>query len=133
MTIPLWLPRSLRTSLYSPSVHSHHLFLISSASVVAPCRFCPLLFPTLNEISLGISNSLEEISSLSHSIVFLCLFALITEEGFLIFLCYTLELCIQMGLSFLFSFFFHFSSQLFVRPPKTTILPFCISFSWRWS
>ena len=24
-------------------------------------------------------------------------------------------------------------SQLFVRPPQTTILPFCISFSWRWS
>ena len=30
--------------------------------------------------SLGISNFLEEISSLSHSIVFLCIFALITEE-----------------------------------------------------
>ena len=25
-----------------------------------------------------------------------------------------------------------FFSQLFVRPPKTTILPFCISFSWGW-
>ena len=24
-------------------------------------------------------------------------------------------------------------SQLFVRPPQTTILPFCISFSWGWS
>ena len=33
--------------------------------------------------SLGISNYLEEISSLSHSIVFLYFFALITEEGFL--------------------------------------------------
>ena len=33
--------------------------------------------------SLGISNFLEEISSLSHSIVFLYFFALITEEGFL--------------------------------------------------
>ena len=31
--------------------------------------------------SLGISNFLEEISSLSHSIVFLYFFALITEEG----------------------------------------------------
>ena len=30
--------------------------------------------------SLGISNSLEVISSLSHSIVFLYFFALITEE-----------------------------------------------------
>ena len=26
-----------------------------------------------------------------------------------------------------------FLSQLFVRPPQTTILPFCISFSWGWS
>ena len=34
--------------------------------------------------SLGISNFFEEISSLSHSIVFLYFFALITEEGFLI-------------------------------------------------
>ena len=38
--------------------------------------------------------------------------ALITEEGFLISPCYSLELCIQMGLSFLFSFAFHFSSFL---------------------
>ena len=36
--------------------------------------------------SLGISNFPEEISSLSHSIVFLNFFALITEEDFLIFL-----------------------------------------------
>ena len=54
--------------------------------------------------SLGISNFLEEISSLSHSIVFLYFFALIIEEGFLISPCYSLELCIQMGVSFLFSF-----------------------------
>ena len=26
-----------------------------------------------------------------------------------------------------------FFSQLFLMPPKTTILPFCISFSWGWS
>ena len=54
--------------------------------------------------SLGISNYLEEISSLAHSIVFLYLFALITEEGFLISPCYSLELCIKMGISFFFSF-----------------------------
>ena len=62
--------------------------------------------------SLGISNFLEEISSLSHSIVFLYFFALITEEGFLISPCYSLELCIQLGISFPFSFAFHFSSFL---------------------
>ena len=39
-------------------------------------------------------------------------FSLITEEGFLISPCYSLELCIQMDISFLFSFAFHFSSFL---------------------
>ena len=56
------------------------------------------------------SVSHEEISSLSHSIVFLYFFALIAEEGFHISPCYSLELCIQMLISFLFSFAFHFSS-----------------------
>ena len=49
--------------------------------------------------SLGISNFLEEIASLSHSIIFLYFFALITEEGFLISSCYSLELCIQMDIT----------------------------------
>ena len=44
------------------------------------------------ECSLGMSNFLEEISSLSYSIVFLYCFALITEEGFLISPCYSLKL-----------------------------------------
>ena len=65
------------------------------------------------KFSLGISNFLEEISSLSHSIVFLYFFALIAEEGFLISPCYSLELCIQMLISFLFSFAFWFASLLF--------------------
>ena len=58
--------------------------------------------------SLGISNFLKEISSLSYSVVFLYLFALIAEEAF-ISPCYSLELCIQMLISFLFSLAFHFS------------------------
>ena len=49
-----------------------------------------------------------EISSHSHSIVFLYFFALIIEEGFLISPCYSLEHCIQMGMSFLFFFVFCF-------------------------
>ena len=79
--------------------------------------------------SLGICNFLEEISSLSHSIVFLYFFPLITEEGFLNSPCYSLELCIQMGVS---SFsplpLLLFFSQIIVRTPQTTILPFCIFF-----
>ena len=49
------------------------------------------------KFSLGMLNFLEEISSFSHSIVFLYFFALITEEGFLISPCYSLKLHIQMG------------------------------------
>ena len=60
--------------------------------------------------SLGISNFLEVISGLSHSFVFLYFFALISEEGFLNSPCYSLELCIQMGISFFFSFAFCFPS-----------------------
>jgi len=78
---PSWLSGSWRSFLYSSSVYSCHLFF----------------------------DFLKEISSLSHSVVFLYFFALITEEGFLI-SHYSLELCIQMGISFLFSFAFRFSS-----------------------
>ena len=53
--------------------------------------------------SLDICNFLEEISSLSLSDVFLYFFALITEESFLMSPGYSLELCIQMGISFLFA------------------------------
>src|SRR5574341_678648 len=60
--------------------------------------------------SLGISDFLEEISSLSHSVVFLNFFSLITKEGFLISPRFSLELCIQMGILVLFSFAFRFSS-----------------------
>ena len=77
--------------------------------------------------SLGTSNFLEEFSSLSHSIVFFYLFALITEEIFLISPCYSLEFKWAfkwVGLSF---------SLLFVRPSQTAILLFCIYFSWSWS
>ena len=53
--------------------------------------------------SVGISNCLEEISSLSHSIIFLNFFALITED------CYPAIL----SLSCLFFFFFYFNSYVF--------------------
>ena len=46
--------------------------------------------------SFGISDFLDEIPSLSHSVVFLYFFALIADKGFLISSCYSLELCIQI-------------------------------------
>ena len=78
--------------------------------LLGPYHFCPLSSPSLHEMFLGISDFLEEIPSLSHSVVFLYFFALMAEEGFLISSCYSLELCIQMLVSFLFSFAFCFSS-----------------------
>ena len=88
-----WLSGLWRSFLYRSSMYSCQLFLISSASV-RPIPFLSLLHQLHRKCSLGISNFLEEISSLSHSIVFLYFFASIPEEGFLISLCYSLELCI---------------------------------------
>ena len=48
-------------------------------------------------------------------------FALITEEGFLVSPCYSLELCIQMGISFLFSFAFPRSSPTHRVPSRETL------------
>ena len=79
------------------------------------------LCPSLHEMLPCISNFLEEISSLSHSIVFLYFFALITEKGFLISPCYSLELCLQVGISFLFSFAFLFYSFLAVCKASSDI------------
>ena len=62
--------------------------------------------------SLDSSNFLEDISSHSHSIVFLYFFVLFICEGFLISSSYCLELCIQLGISFPFSLAFCFSSFL---------------------
>ena len=94
---------SQHQSLFQGVNSSHEVAKVPTISVCYRAYLCM-------KCSLGISNFLEEISSLSHSIVFLYFFALIAEEGFLISPCYSLELCIQMGISFLFSFSFHFSS-----------------------
>ena len=112
-----------------------HFFLIFFASVCS-IPFLVLYWAHLClKYSLGISNFLKEISSLSHSIIFLYFFSLITEEGFLIFPCSffgTLHLDGYISL-FLLCFSRLFLSKLFVRLPQIAILPFCISFSWGWS
>ena len=106
-------------------MYSCHLFLISSAfvrsipSVLYRAQLCM-------KGSLSISNYLEERSRLSHSIVFLYLFALIIEEDFLM-----LSLLFFGNLHsngyifpFLLCLLLLFFSQLFVRPPETTIFAF---------
>ena len=55
--------------------------------------------------------------------------------------CWVFQICWHTESSSMDCFAFRFSplpldsllSQLFVRPPQTTILPFCISLSWGWS
>ena len=87
----LFLSGSLRPFVYSSPLYSCHLFY-SLLLLLGPYHFCPLVSPSLHEMILCISNFLEEISSISHSIVFLYFFALITEEVFLTSPCYCLEL-----------------------------------------
>ena len=71
--------------LHCSSVYSCHLFLISSASVrsIPFLSFIVPISQLFMKCPLGISNFLEAISSLSHSIVSLYFFALITEDAFL--------------------------------------------------
>ena len=107
---PSWSSGSWTSFLYSSSVYTCYLFLKSSASL----RSIP--FPSFIEPIFAWNVPLVFLRVFSkRSLVFpiLCFysisFALITEEGFLISLCYSLELCFQMGISFLFSFASHFS------------------------
>ena len=100
-----------REDLFCSSVFSCHLFLISSASVRS-IPFLSFIVPifvwNIPLVPLIFLNRYH----LSNSIVFLYFFALFTEESFLISLCYSLKLCSQMGIFFLFSFTFCFSSFL---------------------
>ena len=111
-----------------------HPFLISSAFV----QTLPFLFfivptmawnvPVISPISL--MRSLVLLILLFSSLYWHCSF-----KSPLISLCYSLELCIQLSISFPFSLAFGFFPLLFVKPPQTTTLPSCISFSlgWFWS
>ena len=89
---PSWLSGSWRSFLYI-SVYSCHLFLTSSASVRS-IQFLSFIVSFILAWTIVpfccISNFLEEVSSLSHSIVSLYFFALIAEEGFFISPCYSL-------------------------------------------
>ena len=104
---PSWLSGSRRSFLYSSSSYSWHLFLISYASVRA------MQFLSFIVHIFAWNVPLVSLVFLKRpSIDFLYFFALIAEEGFLISPCYSLELCIQMGTAFLFSFSFNLSSFL---------------------
>ena len=111
--------------LYSFSVYSCHLFLISSVSVKS-IPFLSLYWALLcMKYPLGIYNFLEEISSLSHSIVFLYFFALITGRfSYLSLLFFGTLYSNGYIFPFLLCLSLLFFLQLFVRPPQTTFLHF---------
>ena len=90
---PSWLSESLKPFLYSSSVYSCHLFLISFA-FVRSLLFLSFIMPIL-AWSLDSSNFPEEISSLFHSVVFLYVFALFIQESLLISPCY-LEMLLHL-------------------------------------
>ena len=95
-----------------------------------------LLLTSTTKCSLGISNFLEEIFSLSHSIVFLYFFALFIEEAFLSLLAILWNsACSWMYLSLSPLLFTSLLSSAICNAPRTTTLPSSISFSlgWFWS
>ena len=124
----LCLSWSWRSFLYSSSVYSCHLFLISSASG----RSIPFLFFIKPIFAWNVP--LVSLIFLKRSLVFPILlfssiFLCIDRWRRLSYLSLLFSgLCIQLDISFPFFFcLLHlFFSQLFVSPPQTTILPFCI-------
>ena len=127
---PLWLSRSLRPFLYSSSVYSCHLFLISSVSVrylsfsVLYCAHLMWTIPVIAPVFL--KRSLVFPILLFSSISLHCLLSLLFS-GILLSVGYILPF-----LPCLLLFFF---PQLFTKSPQTTTLLSCISFSlgWFWS
>ena len=128
---PLSLSRSLRPFLYS-FLYSCRLLLISSV-LLGPYHFCPLLCPSLHEMfpwylliflkrSLVFPILLFSSVSLHGTLrkAFLSLLAILWNSAFR---------WVYLSFSLYPSLFF---SQLFVRPPQTAILLFCISFSRGW-
>ena len=130
---PSWLSGSLRSFLYSSSVYSCQLILILSAYV----RSIPFLSLTVPIFERNVP--LVSVIFLKRSLVFpILLFSSVSLY------CSLRKIFFFFNLSLLFFGTLHsdgyiFSplplasllSQLFVRPSKTTILPFCISCSCR--
>ena len=104
---PLWLSGSWRSFFVLFCV-----FLPPFLNIFCFCRAIPFLSFTVPIFAWNVP--LVSLMFLKRSLVFPFIFlyflALITEEAFLFSPCYSLELCILMGISFLFSFAFCFSS-----------------------
>ena len=83
--------------------------------------FCPLSCPSLCEKFPWYLQLSKGISSLSCSVVFFYLFALFTKEAFLSLLA-IVELCIQVGVFFPFSFDFRFCTVLLISQASKVML-----------
>ena len=123
---PLMLSRSLKSFLYNFSLCSYHLFLISSAFVRS------ILF-----LSFAWNVPLVSLIFLKRTVVFpilmfssICLHWSLRKSS--LFLCAILWNSDSKGYSFPFLLCLSllFFSQLFVRPPQTTILPFFFPLEW---
>ena len=129
---PSWLSGSWRSFLYSSSVYSCQLSLISSASV----RSIPFLSFIVPIFAWNVP--LVSLIFLKRSLIFsILLFSSISfhwslREAFLFLLAILLNSAFRWIYLFLLYLLLLFFSQLFVRPPQTTILPFSISSSWGW-
>ena len=124
---PSWLSGSWRSFLYSSSVYSCHLFLISSASL----RSIPFL--SFIELIFAWNVPLVSLIFLKRSLVFPILLVSSLRKAFLFLLAILWSSAFKwVYLSFTHLLFTFFFLQWFVRPPQTAILLFCISFSWEW-
>ena len=131
---PLWLTGSWRSVLYSSSVYSCHLFLISYASArsIPFLSFIEPIFTwNVYLVSLIFLRDLQ-----SFPFYYFSLFLCIDCWGMFSYLSLLFFGTLHSN-RYIYPFFLFFSllffSQLFVRPSQTAILLFCISFSWGWS
>ena len=130
---PSWLSGLWRAFLFS--VYSCHLFLISSASLRS-IPFLPFIKPIF-AWNVPLVSLIFLKRSLLFPIPFFPLFLCTDHWGRLSYLSLLLFFGTLHSNGYIFPFLqcflLLFFSQLFVRPPQTVILLFCICFSWGWS
>ena len=122
--------------LYSSSMYSCHLIFIFSASVRS-IPFLSFIVPIF-AWNVPLVSLIFLKRSLVFSILLFSLFICIDHWGRLSYLSLLFFGTLHSNgciFPFLLCLSLLFFSQLFVRPPQTTILPFCISFfgGWSWS
>ena len=115
-------------------IFDYHLLVLYFSSVTQLCpTLCDPMGTTAHEASLSITNSWSLLTLMSIESVMPSNHLILNPSYCLSLLFFgTLH---ANGYIFLFLLYFShlFFSQLFVKPPRITILPFCISFSWGWS